>query len=281
MSFDKRITSIITGEHLLQDSNPFDIRSFFASSLTWKSSVYKPLFHLIFGVNVMALNSSSRMEKPTIIGLYGLPGSGKTFTKDQLQKLDVDDDFLFYDGSAMIDLVVPGGRAAFKASTDLEKEKYRNDAMAQIQQECTESGKSALVTGHCMFWSEAAAIGEWVVTDKDLDTYTHIIYLDVSSEIILQRCQQDHRPRAQASLIHLRKWQSAKKDRLRKECYEHGILLSILTPSEHSESQPLLVEHILTMMKDFSSYSVQNNQLHAERVLDNTVDLDKLETMLV
>ncbi len=56
-----------------------------------------------------------------------------------------------------------------------------------------------------MFWSEGEAAGPVVVTENDLNTYTHIIYLDIPAGIVAQRIQDDKkriRPKVLSSHLH-------------------------------------------------------------------------------
>ncbi|KHN94158.1 KAP P-loop [Metarhizium album ARSEF 1941] len=52
-------------------------------------------------------------EKPVVVGLYGLPGSGKSFLLKELRKYLSHADFDFYEGSEMIASLVPGGLREF------------------------------------------------------------------------------------------------------------------------------------------------------------------------
>jgi hypothetical protein len=83
----------------------------------------------------------------------------------------------------------------------------REGAIEKIGQDCIKSGKVEVVTGHYMFWKEQGK--EQVVwTDQDSKTYTHILYLDVPTEIVAQRFQSDsNRSRLSASVHHLGRWQ--------------------------------------------------------------------------
>jgi shikimate kinase len=54
-----------------------------------------------------------------------------------------------------------------------------------------DSGKVAVVTGHLMFWPKEEEARVPVYTQHDLDTFTHIIYLDVPTEVVTQRYQDD------------------------------------------------------------------------------------------
>jgi putative protein kinase ArgK-like GTPase of G3E family len=48
-----------------------------------------------------------------VIGIYGIPGSGKTFLVNQFKQRLENEPFTFWDGSQVIATVVPGGLGAF------------------------------------------------------------------------------------------------------------------------------------------------------------------------
>ncbi len=64
-----------------------------------------------------------------------------------------------------------------------------------------------------MFWPEEDEAGWQVYTQNDLDTFTHIHYLDVPAEVVAQRRLNDvKQSRPPASATHLSKWQQAEKN---------------------------------------------------------------------
>jgi hypothetical protein len=96
--------------------------------------------------------TGAHQKKPVIVGLYGLPGAGKTMLLDGLKRTVTD--FLFFDGSHVIGSVTPGGLEGFHALSETEKANYRACAMDRIKQGCLDFGKSAIVSGHSMLWPE-------------------------------------------------------------------------------------------------------------------------------
>ena len=58
---------------------------------------------------------SASDHKAVVVGLYGVPGSGKTFLLNQLKQELGGTHFAFYEGSEMIATVVPGGQTAFQS----------------------------------------------------------------------------------------------------------------------------------------------------------------------
>ncbi|KAF7345721.1 Uracil phosphoribosyltransferase [Mycena venus] len=174
---------------------------------------------------------SVRSKTPTVIGLYGPPGCGKSYLLCQLEAAAElgQQDFAFYEGSAIIDLLVPGGLDAFKRMNDVDKTHCREKAISHIGAECAGSGKLGLVAGHFIFWEdESEEVGDRVWTDRDAAVFTHIIYLAVPPEEVVQRRANDsHKPRAALSEEHIRKWQEAEREELRGICLEEKIIFTV------------------------------------------------------
>ncbi|RKK84465.1 hypothetical protein BFJ71_g14584 [Fusarium oxysporum] len=93
-------------------------------------------------------------SKPTVIGLYGLPATGKSTVLEGLRNKLGETEFAFFDGSDVISYLVHGGLKAFQKLEDPEKKKWRAEAITHIKNEAAASGKIAVVTGHFMFWSK-------------------------------------------------------------------------------------------------------------------------------
>ncbi|OAL44871.1 hypothetical protein IQ07DRAFT_663182 [Pyrenochaeta sp. DS3sAY3a] len=103
-----------------------------------------------------------------VIGIYGVPGSGKTFLLHQLKQRLEKEPFAFHDGSQVIASVVPGGLAAFTELEEEDKRHWREAAMKKIKEECLEDGKSAVVAGHLMFWHESESEGHLAEEKKKI-----------------------------------------------------------------------------------------------------------------
>lgn len=109
------------------------------------------------------LSASNR--KAVVVGLYGVPGSGKTFLLNQLKQELGQTHFAFYESSKMIATVVPGGLDAFQSMEEQKKVHWSRRAIDVIGKNCTDSGQVAVVAGHLMFWSEEQEAG-WPVIPK-------------------------------------------------------------------------------------------------------------------
>jgi len=219
---------------------------------------------------------SASNKKTAVIGLYGVPGSGKTFLLNQLEEELGKEHFAFYEGSKMIASVVPGGLDVFQKLEEQEKVHWRQLAIDAIGKECADHGQVAVVTGHFMFWPEKEGVGWPVYTQNDLNTFTHILYLNVPAELVAQRCLGDtERSRPPTSVAHFRKWQEAEKTQLRRLCYHHGILFSLLRPT--------LLNKAMTLIRDFRRHTEKYNLSRAESRLDEVLVAvqGQLETVLV
>ncbi|KAI0467603.1 uracil phosphoribosyltransferase-domain-containing protein [Xylaria cf. heliscus] len=216
-------------------------------------------------------------NKPVVVGIYGLPGSGKTFLLRQLEDELGQEYFEFYEGSKVIDSVVPGGFSEFRRLPEEEKTTWRELAISTIRKECLESGKLGLVTGHLMFWPEGEDDVHSVHTTEDLNTYTHIIYLDVTADIIARRREEDtERARPAVSVDHLRTWQKAEIAKMRQLCRNHDILFCSLS------TQDSLITRASRMIRDFRHHTEMHNLSRAEARLDEILGIDtKLQIMLV
>lgn len=221
---------------------------------------------------------STSNDKGVVVGLYGVPGSGKTFLLNQLKQELGQEQFAFYEGSKMIATVVPGGLDAFQKLEEQEKVHWRQLAIDTVGKECADSGQVAVVAGHFMFWPEEDEAGRPVYTRNDLNTFTHILYLDVPAEVVAQRCLYDtERSRPSMSDTHLRKWQQAEKTQLRRLCRHHSLLFSLVSP------HPTLLTRVLTLLRDFQRHTEKNNLSLAQSRLDEALvaGQGQLETMLV
>ena len=193
--------------------------------------------------------------KRIVVGLYGVPGSGKTYLLEQLRQSLGEMDFAFYEGSQVIDKLVPDGLDAFKTMEEHEKVVWRQQAIQSIEEECIASRRVGLVTGHLMFWDdEEQETPTKVCTQADLAIYSHIVYLDFAAEVILQRrLNNTDRKRPVVSANHLRKWQNEEKREFRGICYQHNILFSLVT-----EQSPVL-KKVIDLLHDFKNHTEDHN----------------------
>ncbi|CBX98538.1 hypothetical protein IAQ61_007831 [Plenodomus lingam] len=221
---------------------------------------------------------SAKLKGPKVIGIYGIPGSGKTTLLAELSKVLYAERYSFYEGSEIIAQQIPGGLAAFQKLDDERKRDLRQLAIKKVYNDCVESRKTAIVTGHFMFWTENDSLGNVVCTESDMATYTHIVYLNVPPEIIEKRCSKDaRRQRKLSSVNHLSKWQQAELDRLSPLCHKHGIFLSVVSIDQ------ILQGKVQELIHDFDNYDEEYNDDHTMDELDEVVfhHLGQAETVMV
>ncbi|KAI1651287.1 uracil phosphoribosyltransferase-domain-containing protein [Daldinia loculata] len=220
----------------------------------------------------------SSLPKPVIIGLYGVPGCGKSYLLKELKQELNAETFEFYEGSEVISSLVPGGLSAFKKLEESEKDHHRKLAIDHIAQSCSVTGRVGVVVGHFMFWEEGEETGRIVCTKNDLEVYTHILYLNIDPELISRyRLDDTERARPLVSVEHLCKWQEAEKIQLRQLCYDNNILFSSISPKRWSLFQ------ISTLIRDFQHHTKDVNLSRAVDKLDRTLanGTHQLHTMLV
>ncbi|KAM5374775.1 hypothetical protein ACJZ2D_006269 [Fusarium nematophilum] len=198
-------------------------------------------------------NSGPDGPKRTVIGLYGVSGSGKSFLLEHLRQDLGEGDFVFFEGSDVIASQVPGGLEGFHKMDEQTKSDCRGRAIDAKADIAAQTGQVAIVTGHFMFWSEGDNAGQPVWTSNGLKTYTHVICLNVPAEVISQRRLGDKlRGRPVTSASHLWKWQEAEISSMRQLCRQHGILLSVVT--DHNT----LIPKTSTLIRHFQLMAASN-----------------------
>ena len=136
------------------------------------------------------LSDNCQLGRPTVVGIYGISGSGKTFVLDAL-KHAYGTKYILVEGSEVISRLVKGGLQGFHALDDPGKQSIRELATRTILANCLNDGKIAVVSGYFMLWPGDHGGGTPVWTQQDLETYTHILYLNPSPETVYLRRLQD------------------------------------------------------------------------------------------
>lgn len=227
---------------------------------------------------------------PCIIGLYGIPGSGKSHYLSKLQahsSLEAACPFQFFESSSVIDALTPGGLAAFKELPGDQKLKFREKAICSINDECIAGETVGIVTGHAVFCDDKDDAEIFVVTPRDLEIYSHILYLRTDPEVIQQyRFNDWARGRDTVSLEHLEKWQKQEENMLRTLCRVHGIHFCVVSPGNNVESEDIFLSKLWTLISDLGVHNEHVNRSNAITRLEEAMDSDatrngRLKTMLV
>ncbi|KAH7019526.1 uracil phosphoribosyltransferase-domain-containing protein [Ilyonectria destructans] len=198
---------------------------------------------------------STAGPKPTVIGLYGISGSGKSFLLSHLRQELGQVEFAFFEGSDKIASLVSGGLEAFHKLDEQSKSNLRGQAIDAIREESAHSGRVAIVTGHFMFWLEEHAAGQPRRLDDKLKDRT-LMPVDL-----------------------LRKWQEAEICTMRHLCRQHHILFSLISEPKTS------IPRISTLIRHFRQpMTIESNLARVRARLDGILALsgrDDLETVLV
>ena len=220
-------------------------------------------------------------NKAIVVGLYGVPGCGKSYLLKQLEQEIGGKGFAFYDGSEEISKIVPGRLEAFKRMTELDQEQWRKRAIDTIGKNCTDRKEIGVVAGHFMFWPEEKQAPTLAWTDHDQKVFTHILYLDVSPELVAQRSRKDpKKKRPTTSVRHVHNLQHEEKIQLSNRCRQHGILFSLISPRPNERT---LLHRVSMLLLDFKSHDENSNLSQAKSKLNDFVAAGqgRLERVLV
>jgi adenylate kinase len=138
---------------------------------------------------------------PTVIGIYGISGCGKSYLFKQLKaQLDATT-FSFYEGSEQLLKTSKNTLEDFKLLPKPDQDLVRAKTIEGISHECAETAKTGIVTGHYAFWNAAPGPNpgdpptgtnyQVVMIEADKKAYTHILYLKPSPETIVEQIAKD------------------------------------------------------------------------------------------
>ncbi|KAK3392207.1 uracil phosphoribosyltransferase-domain-containing protein [Sordaria brevicollis] len=212
--------------------------------------------------------------KRTVLGIYGLPGSGKSHFLGRFKNAFPSQCFVIYEGSEVIaSLMGPGrGLEDFHALTQEEKTHYRERAIIKIREECQKTYRSGVVAGHYMFWPKDNEQGTVVWTKADQETFTHIIYLQVPAETLFQRRERDTvRKRERVAPEHLHKWQQAEMQQLGDIAKRCGIEFAVLDDSAKTINGLSLDRDVPSILHEFHSDSQEYNRTRVLATVDEIV----------
>lgn len=185
----------------------------------------------------------------TVIGVYGVSGSGKSHALKGIQK--VRPEWRCLDGSSIIEEVLKSqgkGLCDFGAMDEQQKIVVRNNAIQMVQ---SYSGLT-LIAGHASFPDDSSKTMSDVTfnnvfTKGDAQTYRAILYLDRDPEQIFQQRKADNdtkkKHRDCLSVENLQDWIHHEKELLRRICKDSGIDFGLV--KNENDIVEYIVNHIL------------------------------------
>jgi uracil phosphoribosyltransferase/phosphoserine phosphatase/adenylate kinase len=229
-------------------------------------------------MSAISLVETADPIKPTIIGLYGISGSGKSHILQQLRNDTSLEEkrFVFYDGSELLDQATPGGLEGFKRLDQTTKKIYIETALDLVSRTCLARKETAVIAGHYIFWMPEQIVG----IERDWKTYTHMVYLNTDPALIAQRIKADTtKTRNVIDEDDLRAWQGKEKIELRKICRERDILFTTVTENA-SSMVGSTVAKVKVLLMEFQQHTEAKNLLAAEQALEEAMigqeNLDKV-----
>ncbi|KAF2719595.1 hypothetical protein K431DRAFT_330925 [Polychaeton citri CBS 116435] len=179
--------------------------------------------------------------------------------------------FSFHEGSEVMSEVIPGGLARFHCLPELARADSRKAAIKAVAGSCHDTGRARVMAGYLSLWPDENSTYEAVHTQSDLETYTHILYLEIP-------CQDDKiRSRSLKTVSLLEDWQEYEITLLSKLCLDNGILFRRLS------SLSTLLEDTVELLQDFRLHHETHNQACAETRIDEILSAYPTQpaTMLV
>ncbi|RAK78972.1 uncharacterized protein BO72DRAFT_506703 [Aspergillus fijiensis CBS 313.89] len=142
------------------------------------------------------MTSVHNSQRCPIVGLYGIPGCGKSHLLSKLKTQLGEEKYVYHEESKVIGTVPAGDLAGFRA--------YREQAIRNIRKN-PKHGCVTVVTGHFMFWEPTQPMGKIGFWEQDTARKGPCPPVD-----------------------HIRAWQKVEKAELRRLCHEHRIIFSLL-----------------------------------------------------
>lgn len=183
------------------------------------------------------------MDNLKRIGLYGVSGTGKTTILKEVSKLTPN--VIWLEGSQLVINAAGLTLEQFKKLSDTEKYFYREKAIDKAFEIQTKESKHIIIDGHLVF-AKGESEFENVMTEKDKTFYTDYIYLNLPTEIILQRQQNDSYKKRNYSAKTVSNWVAFELQELKQFCNEHNLNLHILQTTDSKECVEFISNYITT-----------------------------------
>ncbi|PYI09486.1 hypothetical protein BO78DRAFT_438119 [Aspergillus sclerotiicarbonarius CBS 121057] len=203
---------------------------------------YPPCLFTVYGRTTLFYGNE--LPRP-IIGIFGLPGSGKSHLLEKL-----------------------------KAESNVEPIEFHdpNVTLAEILRLSRLPGGQLVVARNPMLQGDVSESKMLGAIEKNIHIYSLIMYLDVSPETIMERRQKATEEKyPEISVDEIQSWKEAEKSELCHLCRDKGILFTLVRDL-HRVSSLILESHKYTRLA---------NQASAERALHGMIENDPKAAILI
>ncbi|GAQ42883.1 hypothetical protein AKAW_05144 [Aspergillus niger] len=190
--------------------------------------------------------------RQNMIGIFGLPGSGKTHLLNQLRRELEGGPFSFYEYEEV------------KKACLVHWFAY-DSAFESISHECDDAGVTGIATANYM---QPDDFGDRPYTtlldDGTLNRpFTHIMYVNTPVEVAHQRCMEDAEKNhlTWCSLDYFRKWADEEIIGLKDTCFDRKIMFTMVDPHD--------LPKIITLIHTFQ---LDRNEEHNQGIVDQCID---------
>ncbi|GKZ32813.1 hypothetical protein AbraIFM66950_002440 [Aspergillus brasiliensis] len=231
------------------------------------------------------MNLSPKTEAPprrqNLIGIFGIPGSGKTRLLNQLRKELEGDPFSFHEFEE-VKKDAPGGHRPY------------DDAFDALRTKCDQAGVTGIATATYTLLDESDYRPYPIMLDEVYEGgFTHIIYLKTPTDEVYARCQAHGERRfRKCPREAFCAWVDHEIRNLQRQCSNRDTLLTIVYPYDLPQIVALIQSFRLDQDEEYNQGRVNEYvdktvapwQGHVERVLvldgDNNVLTPKKEEQI-
>jgi len=181
------------------------------------------------------------MKKLKRIGLYGISGTGKTTILKEVA--NATSNLIWLEGSRLVTDAAGLILNEFKKLSDSEKYSFREKAIERAFEIQTKENKHIIIDGHLVF-SKGETDFENVMTKADETFYTDYIYLNLPTQIILQRQQSDTNRKRNYNAITISNWAAFELKELKLFCTKNNLPLHILETADTKSTVDFICNYI-------------------------------------
>jgi adenylate kinase len=175
------------------------------------------------------------------IGLYGISGTGKTTILKEVA--EATSNLIWLEGSRLVTDAAGLTLDKFKKLSDSEKYFYREKAIERAFEIQNKENKHIIIDGHLVF-AKGENDFENVMTKADATFYTDYIYLNLPTEIILQRQQNDTVRKRNHNANTISNWKVYELKELKLFCNKNNLPLHILETADTKSTVDFICNYI-------------------------------------